>query len=39
MKRNKAISEAVEKRSYRQREVYDHPGMYFHSISRIVNAK
>jgi putative transposase len=38
-KRNKAISEAVEKHGYRQREVADHLGMYFTSISRIVNAK
>ena len=38
-KRNKAISESVEKHGYRQREVADHLGMYFTSISRIVNAK
>lgn len=38
-KRNKAISEAVEKHGYRQREVADHLDMYFTSISRIVNAK
>jgi REP-associated tyrosine transposase len=38
-KRNKAISEAIEKHGYRQREVADHLGMYFTSISRIVNAK
>ncbi len=38
-KRNKAISEAVEKHGYRQREIADHLGMYFTSISRIVNAK
>jgi hypothetical protein len=38
-KRNKAISEAVGKHGYRQREVADHLGMYFTSISRIVNAK
>jgi hypothetical protein len=39
MKRNKAISEAVEKHGYRQREVADHLGLYFTSISRILNAK
>ena len=39
MKRNKAIGYAVEKHGYRQREVADHLGMYFISISRIVNAK
>jgi REP element-mobilizing transposase RayT len=39
IKRNKAISEAVERHGYRQREVADHLGMYFTSISRIVNAK
>jgi putative transposase len=38
-KRNKMISEAVEKYGYRQREVADHLGMYFTSISRIVNKK
>ena len=38
-KRNKAIRESVEKHGYRQREVADHLGMYFTSISRIVNAK
>jgi putative transposase len=37
--RNKTISEAVEKHGYRQREVADHLGMYFTSISRIVNLK
>jgi len=37
--RNKAISEAVERHGYRQREVADHLGMYFTAISRIVNAK
>ena len=36
-KRNKAINDAVEKHGYRQREVADHLGMYFTSISRIVN--
>jgi plasmid maintenance system antidote protein VapI len=39
MKRNNAISEAVEKHGYRQREVADHLGMYFTSISRIVNVR
>ena len=39
MKRNKAISEAVGKHGYRQREVADHLGLYFTSISRIMNAK
>ncbi len=38
-KRNKAIKQLVEKHGYRQREVADHLGMYFTSISRIVNAK
>lgn len=38
-KRNKAINEAVEKHGYRQREIADHLGMYFTSISRIVSAK
>jgi hypothetical protein len=38
-KRNKAIIEAVERHGYRQREIADHLGMYFTSISRIVNAK
>jgi len=38
-KRNKAINEAIEKHGYRQREVADHLGMYFTSISRIVNTK
>jgi putative transposase len=38
-KRNKTISEAVEKYGYRQREVADHLGMYFTSISRILSAK
>lgn len=38
-KRNKTISEAVEKHGYRQREVADHLGMYFTSISRILSAK
>jgi len=38
-KRNKAIIEAVEKHGYRQREVADHLGMFFTSISRIVSAK
>ena len=36
-KRNKTINDAVEKHGYRQREVADHLGMYFTSISRIVN--
>ena len=36
-RRNKTINEAVEKHGYRQREVADHLGMYFTSISRIVN--
>lgn len=39
LERNKAISEAVEKHGYRQREVADHLGMYFTSISRIVKQK
>jgi len=39
IKRNRAISEAVKKHGYRQREIADHLGMYFTSISRIVNAK
>jgi hypothetical protein len=39
IKRNKTIRESVEKHGYRQREVADHLGMYFTSISRIVNAK
>jgi len=38
-KRNKTIGEAVEKYGYRQREVADHLGMYFTSISRILNTK
>ena len=38
-KRNKAVREAVETHGYRQREVADHLGMYFTSISRIVNGK
>ena len=38
-KRNKAIKEAVEKHGYRQREIADHLGMYFTSISRIVNTR
>ena len=38
-KRNKAISDAVEKHGYRQREIADHLGLYFTSISRIISAK
>lgn len=38
-KRNKEIVRAVEEHGYRQREIADHLGMYFTSISRIVNAK
>ncbi len=38
-KRDKAISMAVEKHGYRQREIADHLAMYFTSISRIINAK
>jgi hypothetical protein len=38
-KRNRAINEAVGKHGYRQREIADHLGMYFTSISRIVNTK
>ena len=38
-RRNKVISDAVEKHGYRQREIADHLGMYFTSISRIINAK
>lgn len=34
--RNKAIIKAVEEHGYRQREIADHLGMYFSSISRIV---
>ena len=37
LKRNKAIVRAVEEHGYRQREIADHLGMYFTSISRIVN--
>jgi putative transposase len=39
LKRNKAIVRAVEEYGYRQREIADHLGMYFTSISRIVNEK
>ena len=35
-KRDKKIIEAVEKHGYRQREVADHLGMYFTSVSRIM---
>ena len=35
-KRDKKIVEAVEKHGYRQREVADHLGMYFTSVSRIM---
>lgn len=38
-KRNRAIVEAVEKHGYRQREVADHLGMFFTSISRILRAE
>jgi putative transposase len=37
-KRNKKIVEAVEKCGYTQREVADHLGLYFTSISRIMKA-
>lgn len=37
--RDRAIVRAVEHYGYRQREVADHLGMYFTSISRIVNAR
>jgi hypothetical protein len=39
MRRNKTIVKAVEEYGYRQREIADHLGMYFTSISRIVNEK
>ena len=39
VKRNKAIVRAVEEHGYRQREVADYLGMYFTSISRLVNEK
>jgi REP element-mobilizing transposase RayT len=35
-KRDKRIREAVERHGYRQREVADHIGMHFTSISRII---
>lgn len=38
-KRNDKIEEAVEKYGYTQREVADHLGMYFTSISRIMREK
>lgn len=38
-KRDKKIVEAVEKHEYRQREVADHLGMYFTSVSRIMKRK
>lgn len=37
--RDKKIVEAVEKYGYRQREVADHLGMYFTSVSRIMKRK
>lgn len=37
--RDLAIIKAVEEYGYRQREIADHLGMYFTSISRIVNAR
>lgn len=37
-KRNKKIIEAVEKYGYTQREVADHLGLYFTSVSRIMRA-
>ena len=38
-KRNRAVIEAVEKHGYRQREVADHLGLFFTSISRIVRSQ
>jgi REP element-mobilizing transposase RayT len=38
-KRNERIEEAVEKYGYTQREVADHLGMYFTSISRIMRER
>ena len=35
-KRDKKITEAVEKYGYRQREIADYLGMYFTSVSRIM---
>lgn len=37
--RDSAIVKAVEEYGYRQREVADHLGMFFTSISRILKAK
>ncbi len=36
LKRNEAIVDAVEEYGYRQREIADHLGMHFSSISRIL---
>jgi len=36
VKRNKAVVTAVEEHGYRQREIADHLGMYFTSISRLL---
>ena len=38
-KRNKRIYEAVQEHGYTQREVADHLGMHFTSVSRILRAK
>jgi plasmid maintenance system antidote protein VapI len=38
-KRNKKIEEAVERYGYAQREVADHLGMHFTSISRIMRER
>jgi putative transposase len=38
-KRNKKIAEAVEKYGYTQREVADHLGLYFTSVSRLLKRK
>ena len=35
-KRDKKIAEAVERYGYRQREVADHLGLFFTSVSRIM---
>jgi hypothetical protein len=35
-KRNKKIREAVEKYGYTQREIADHLGLYFTSVSRFM---
>jgi len=38
-KRNQGIREAVERHGYSQREVADHLGMHYSTISRLVNEK